>query len=152
MRSHHLNTHLVFRLPHSLGYKEQPEDGLKWVETCSCEIYCTYCAFVFWLIIISIYLFVYYFNIRRIRVKKEEGDNAKATEEGRKWDETWIYKIDEFPLWFNGPFPLCILILQEEKCVHISFLSAWALSRNMPAPCFWQAEFRDDKSFMTMYI
>jgi len=23
---------------------EQPEDGLKWAETCSCEIYCTYCA------------------------------------------------------------------------------------------------------------
>jgi len=22
----------------SLGYKEQPEDGLKWTETCSCEI------------------------------------------------------------------------------------------------------------------
>ena len=28
----------------ALGYKEQPEDGLKWAETCSCEIYCTYCA------------------------------------------------------------------------------------------------------------
>jgi len=24
--------------------KEQPEDGLKWAKTCSCEIYCTYCA------------------------------------------------------------------------------------------------------------
>ena len=35
---------LVFRLPHSLGQKEQPEDSLKWAETCSCEINCTYCA------------------------------------------------------------------------------------------------------------
>ena len=34
----------VFRLPHSLGYEEQTEDGLKWAETCSCEIYCTYCV------------------------------------------------------------------------------------------------------------
>ena len=34
----------VFRLPHSLGCKEQPEDGLKWAETCSCEVYSTYCA------------------------------------------------------------------------------------------------------------
>ena len=34
----------VFRLPHSQGYKEQPEDGLKWAETCSCERYCTCCA------------------------------------------------------------------------------------------------------------
>jgi len=23
---------------------KQPEDGLKWAETCSCGIYCTYCA------------------------------------------------------------------------------------------------------------
>jgi hypothetical protein len=23
----------------SLGYKKQPEDGLKWAETCSCEMY-----------------------------------------------------------------------------------------------------------------
>ena len=36
------NTYLVFRLPQSLGYKEQPEDGLKWAETCSCEIYCVH--------------------------------------------------------------------------------------------------------------
>ena len=34
--------YLVFRLPHTLGYKEQPDDGLKWAETCSCEIFCTY--------------------------------------------------------------------------------------------------------------
>ena len=26
-------------VPFSLGYKEQPEDGLKWAETCSCEIF-----------------------------------------------------------------------------------------------------------------
>ena len=36
---------VVFRLPHSLCYKEQPEDGLKCAETCSCEIYCTYCEY-----------------------------------------------------------------------------------------------------------
>ena len=36
--------YLVFRLPHSLDYKEHSEDGLKLAETCSCEIYCTYCT------------------------------------------------------------------------------------------------------------
>ena len=34
----------VIRVPHSLGYTKQPEDGLKWAETCSCGIYCTYCV------------------------------------------------------------------------------------------------------------
>ena len=34
----------VFRLPHLLGYKKQPEDGLQWAETCSCEVYCIYYA------------------------------------------------------------------------------------------------------------
>ena len=36
--------HLVIKVPHSIGYTKQPEDGLIWAETCSCEIYCTYCA------------------------------------------------------------------------------------------------------------
>ena len=30
---------MSFKLPHSLGYTKQPEDGLKWAETCSCGIY-----------------------------------------------------------------------------------------------------------------
>ena len=33
----------IIRVPHSLGYTKQPEDDLKWAETC-CGIYCTYCA------------------------------------------------------------------------------------------------------------
>jgi len=28
--------YFVFRIPHSLGYTKQPEDGLKYTETCSC--------------------------------------------------------------------------------------------------------------------
>jgi len=27
-----------------LGHLQRREDGLKWAETCSCEIHCTYCA------------------------------------------------------------------------------------------------------------
>ena len=30
---------LVIKVPHSLGNRKQPEDGLKWAETCSCGIY-----------------------------------------------------------------------------------------------------------------
>jgi hypothetical protein len=54
--------------PHSLGYKEQPEDGLKWAETCSCEIH-IYCILYILCLKLCCVLTDNYINIKSITLR-----------------------------------------------------------------------------------